>query len=370
MATICKNRIRTGMGANLHIFMNSVKGISDIIRYAELKPDETRVICAGGSSKSRNEAKLPEGFKISSTTDPVKSINFYTATCFEGTDIYDEIGRTYIVCDAHRSNTLLDISTSMIQICGRIRNSQFKYQLTLIYSTTKYDDAATVEEYKEKMKQEVLDAKNNADQINGMTGKFKESLLNNIMNLDAPYISVIDGNVEVDQNMVNLDIVNYKIVHGIYKTHINLNSVLLNNGFKITEDTFDSNNFDSIMSITSINYRDCCEKYNSIKDEQSILSFKEDERLVHLRNICPKACEAVDKLGILEIRRMNYHQSNIHKKLLSTSGIAQDVLIKDELDKRLHKYEPYTIPKIKQILAETYEIAHLKKASRATDLEK
>lgn len=133
----------------------------------------------------------------------------------------------------------MDISTSMIQICGRIRDSKYRNQLTLIYNTSRYEDAASVEEFEREIQKEVEEAKINASQINGMTGKMKQCLIDNIQRLDAPFLSVDGDTIEIDQNRVNLDIVNYKIFNGIYKTRINLNTTLLNNGFKIVEETYD-----------------------------------------------------------------------------------------------------------------------------------
>ncbi len=370
MAALCKNRIQDNIGANYHIFMNSVRGISEIIRYAGLDPKDVRVICAAGQSRAKNEAKLPEGFRIASTTDPVKVINFYTATCFEGTDIYDNIGRTFIVCDPHRPNTLMDISTSMIQICGRIRNSQFNNQLTLIYNNSRYEDAATVEEFERQIQKEVNEAEKNAEQINGMTGKMRKNLIDNIQRLDAPFLSVNGDTLEVDKNRINLDIINFKIVNGIYKTRYNINTALLNNGFKVVEETDEDNNLMEVLALSTIKYSECCELYHSIKEKQSGFVFKEDEQLVRLRNIHPGACEAVDKLGIREVRRMKYHKSNIHKKLLSMSRTAQDIKIHNEISRRFQKHTAYPIPRIKQVLAEIYNTVGLAKSPRATDLER
>ncbi len=76
--------------------------------------------------------KLGRDYLIEDTTTPVKKINFYTATAFEGCDIYDENGRTYVVSDKYKSHTLVDISTLFIQIAGRIRNSRYSGENTYI----------------------------------------------------------------------------------------------------------------------------------------------------------------------------------------------------------------------------------------------
>lgn len=95
-ADMCRNRIIDNTGANYHMFLNSVRGIIEIIQMVSLRPEDCRIICA---DKKDNEKILPTGFKIASTTDPVKTINFYTSTCFEGCDIMDRNSRTFIICD-------------------------------------------------------------------------------------------------------------------------------------------------------------------------------------------------------------------------------------------------------------------------------
>jgi hypothetical protein len=128
------------MFGNLHFFVNSVDFIAEAISKTNLKPDQVRVICSDNTSPGRgrksNQKKLGSEYRIATTTDPVKQINFYTSTCFEGCDIYDKNGRTYIVSDKNKSHTLLDISTLIIQICGRIRDSHYKTEITHIFSFT------------------------------------------------------------------------------------------------------------------------------------------------------------------------------------------------------------------------------------------
>lgn len=203
---MCMNRITFNEGPNYHMFINSVKGIRDIICKAGLTPDNCRVLCA---KTKENERKLPQGFPISSTTDPVKTINFYTSTCFEGCDILDKNGRTFIICDPNRPNTLLDISTSMLQISGRIRNSDHRDELTLIYNTTRYEEAESLELYMKRIEAEIAEAHEDIDWLNnGPDTRLRRQLLLELKQFDAPFIRYKDGEIVIDQNMINLDIIN------------------------------------------------------------------------------------------------------------------------------------------------------------------
>ncbi|WP_233378375.1 hypothetical protein [Maribellus sp. CM-23] len=151
------------MFGNLHFFVNSVEFISDAIQKAGLLPEQVRIICSDnkilGRGRKTNQKKLGDNYKIASSLDEVKPINFYTATCFEGVDLYDENGRTYIVSDKNKSHTLLDISTLVVQICGRIRNSKYKTEVHHIYSETRYKNYISLEEFKAHSEKQIQETK-------------------------------------------------------------------------------------------------------------------------------------------------------------------------------------------------------------------
>lgn len=135
MTGICRNRLKgENIGSNYHIFLNSVEGIYWIIRNAGLTPDNTRVVCSQSSGK-QNTAKL-HGFPISRTADETRMFNLYTSTAFEGCDIYDERGRTFIVSEPYKAHTMPDISTSFLQIAGRVRNSIYGWEVIHLYGAT------------------------------------------------------------------------------------------------------------------------------------------------------------------------------------------------------------------------------------------
>lgn len=282
-AILCKNRIKDRVGANYHLFMNSVKGISDVIEAAGLTPENCRIVCA---NNEENKGKLPLGFGISLPGGKVKEINFYTSTCFEGCDIYDTNGRTFIICDPHRVNTLLDISTSMRQICGRIRKSEYKDDMTIIFNTIRYEDADTFEDYKARLDEEVKKAARNAKGLNEMDEDLRKQIIEKIREFDAPFITIDDdGLISVNHDMVNLDLFTYKNIHEIFGTLDRLDDELEKNDFHIVEKVHADNQFIELMTVERKSYKDVCEEYATIKAQQGIYCFREDERLVRLRNL-------------------------------------------------------------------------------------
>jgi hypothetical protein len=148
---------------NAHIFMNSVTSIGKIISLIKSHKDfELQKIRVIASLSDSNKEKLKRNSKlsvpISSINDEVKKINFYTSTAFEGCDIFDEDGKTYILVDGHQDCTKINISTQLPQIIGRIRNSKTKNKVELIYSPNRYLNNVTKDQFEEELKRIKIEA--------------------------------------------------------------------------------------------------------------------------------------------------------------------------------------------------------------------
>lgn len=84
--------------------------------------------------------KEVEKFKkmpISSINSPVKKVNFYTSTAFMGADVFDKDGQIFVISDDSKPYTMVDVSTSLIQIIGRIRDYQSD-KIIYLYSQNRY----------------------------------------------------------------------------------------------------------------------------------------------------------------------------------------------------------------------------------------
>lgn len=114
-------------------FLNSVTAIKNIIDQTGLTDDNTKVICANTTENTR---KL-DNITISDSSPPNKTFTFCTKTVFCGADFYSEAGLAVVVSCGTIKSTLLDISTDIQQIAGRIRtpSNPFKNIVLHIYST-------------------------------------------------------------------------------------------------------------------------------------------------------------------------------------------------------------------------------------------
>ena len=134
VVNLCHNAVTHNIPCNLHFFVNSVDFIGRVLHHARLSPDKVKIVC--------------------STSGTVRKINFYTSTAFEGCDIYDKQGKIYVVSDGTARHHLLDVSTTIRQIAGRIRDTHYK-EITHIFSTVRYAEGITYPQFKAATEKEL-----------------------------------------------------------------------------------------------------------------------------------------------------------------------------------------------------------------------
>lgn len=201
---------------NLHIFINSMKSISKIVR--DLNIVDYKIVCSDESiSKYKN-------LNCTKTVDEVRKFNFYTSTCFEGVDIYDPKGKTIIVSDSNISTTMMDISTLFVQICGRLRDSVYKDQVVFIVNANshRYCKYNSYEEFELEVNETVRLAKKESERF-----LFNKDL--DLRKIEArkycyeTYSSLYlikddQDNILYDENLKKIDLKNFDIVNNIYNS--------------------------------------------------------------------------------------------------------------------------------------------------------
>lgn len=207
--------IEDNQDKNIHIFLNSISTINKIAE--KLEDDNYRVLCSENSKRrTRNTAKV---------TDPVKKINFYTSCSFEGCDIYDPDGLCVIISDTNISTTVLDISTKVRQICGRLRDSKYKDEVILILNTTTH-------RYAGKNKDEFLKAVAESERLgkikaNTITSFNADQLVAELRTYTPEgysniYLNRYKNTIFYDVNLKYLDIYNFSLINEIYHNTISV----------------------------------------------------------------------------------------------------------------------------------------------------
>lgn len=263
----------------------------------------------------------------------MKRINFYTSTCFEGCDIYDPDGMTYIVSDGRRANTLVDISTLFTQICGRIRNSRYQDRVTHIFSTTRYSQDVS---------------------------------------LNERYIRVEGNRLQVDRNLVNKDIVNFKICRHIYRQYTNLANELCNNGYKIDRRAY-SNITERLEQkpTARVKFKDLFEEYVLLKSEEPTFSLNNnEEQCAIITKQRPLVARAYNELSVDRVRELNYHTGNIERELTKRMTTPTEHKIVKMVSVALPHYKVIPKATAKAELQRVYDTLGIKQRAKATDLQR
>ena len=181
----------------LFIFLNSVTTIKQIIDTLGLEEDEIKICCA---ERQRNRLLLGR-YKIESVCSPNKNINFFTKKCFQGCNLFSNNGLIIVASDAYRTQTLVDISTTMEQISGRLRENDnyknvFRNTMVHIYSTNK--NILTDEEFEQKMKKKEEDAARLLSLQDKANEKELDTLVRKV-NIETDLLSVIDGRLKYNK---------------------------------------------------------------------------------------------------------------------------------------------------------------------------
>ena len=359
------------MPYNLHIFVNSVEFIAKVIDTLKLAPEAVKIVCStSGDSRQENQRKLGNAYPIGQPSDPAKKINFYTSTCFEGCDIFDPDGVTFIVSDGRKAHTLLDISTLFTQICGRIRDSRYKAQIVHVYSTTKYSKAVTLDEFVAATQRTLADAEKFASDINAVDEPSREKLLKKISYINEQYVRIADNRLVVEKNLANMDIVNFKISRHIYATYVNLTDELQRNGYTITRHTF-SEIMEKIENKANarVTFKELFDEYHRLKTTRPFFSLDNHEELcARIALKYPLVKQAYDELGTAKVQALKYHVGNIRRELVKGLSIGDDYKIVKMINDAFQKQTPITKNKAKERLQEIYDTLGLQRKAKATDL--
>ena len=375
------------MFGNLHFFVNSVEFIADALTRSGLTSEQVRIVCSNnsnlGKGKKTNQQKLGNRFSISTTTDEVKLVNFYTSTCFEGCDIYDENGRTYIVSDKFKSHTLLDISTLIIQICGRIRNSRYNTEACHIFSETRYNQFVTLDEFKVHSENQIQDAKIWICDINKMNPRSRNTTIkliekNNKSGLNELYIFKQGDNYYLDENLIKLDIVNFKITHQLYSSRITLADEYRKYGFDVSnavEMIFTDKLIENPKA--RVSFKQVFVEYAKLKKEIPLFFLGNiDDRIRLIEKEKPLVQEAYEILGEDRVKSLGYNISNIKRAIIgnSTNISTDNKILRCLHDIGVQTGTMKTGKEWKETLQSIYEALDIKetfkkfKTAKATDL--
>lgn len=339
---------------NCYLFVNSVEFIKDVVEYCKLTDKTARAIWSINN-------KTKTGLKRSLTTSEPKKINFFTSTCFEGCDLEDEEAHIYIVSDGKKAHTLIDISTSFQQIARRVRNTKYWEVITHIYNKTRYDNNVSYAQYKYYTEVETKKAKSIVTDFPNVSTEIQNVLKEHYKkenNCDT-YLRVSDDKLLFDENMIKIDLYNFKVTKCMYKLRVYLANEYKKNGFELIEETSE------IDHVVKINPKP------NLKETVLEMQKGDSDVILAAYKKYPFLAEAVRTLGYEGIEKCNYQSTNIKRKLIQGSAIGQKSKVIQLLKTQslLNEGSFVSASTLKTILDGIYKSVGITATAKASDIE-
>lgn len=343
---IIKNSVKYNY--NLHFFINSVDSIKSIVKTLNIPQEDVRIIC---SKQDKNESKLV-GYKIENTKDPVKKFNFYTSTCFEGCDLLDENGKIFVLCDGAKAHTLVDISTQLHQIAGRIRNIK-DTSVNLIYKTTRYIDV-TEEEFNRSINENIRIGN---EIVEGVVNEEAMKALD-LNYINSKYITFEDNKLHFEEVFLNADKANFEISK-TYSCKANISAKLVQN-FEVVEvkkEWEEEITKYQEEKVDKLSFREQCLMYANLTECEFSFIPKFNDDVI----------KSVDKLGIDRLEELNFHKGHIKEQLIKLLDISDEQKIFKAIN--LNKFDFYKASDLKAKFQTVYNHLGIKKTAKGSDIK-
>ena len=259
----------------LFIFLNSVTTIKQVIDTLELEEDEVKICCA---KRQRNRLILGR-FKQESAIAPNKRINFFTKKSFQGCNLFSNNGLIIVASDVHRTQTLVDITTTMEQISGRLRENDEYHNIfrnTMVHIDSTNNNVLTQAEFnaemcrKEDAAKRLLSLQEKADE------KELSALIRRV-NIENDILSIEDGRL-VRNELKRMAFIRKQKIREAYKDGINLRAAY-NNSEKFVQAKQEYwDKFDSLLArAVTISYEKLLKDYLEHPSEQYEVEYPEFE---------------------------------------------------------------------------------------------
>lgn len=348
-----------------YFFINSVKAIADIIDNANLKQNEVKIICAD-TSANRNKLGL---FNINKALDPNKQFTFITSSAFIGCDFYSESGVTFIISNCSSNTTLLDISTDIFQIAGRIRtvSNPFKNTIFHIYNnSTAETNRAEFDNYIEVKKKQTNALIRDWKKFELDTKEWVKYKINNISESDFAYYNELEDKLEFNDFKLKSEMFRYNIINELYKNGISIREAYIKAGF----DTSTAQQYERFTDkfITKAtkrkSFNELCIEYIELAAQKD---YSSEFRMMAIAEEYPLISQAYRELGAEKIISLGYNQTKIKNELFTNSFQAKNAIYY-EFRKVIKSGDKILNAELKEITQKIYNKLGIKKSAKATDI--
>lgn len=324
-------------------FVNSVSAIGRIIKSAKLDPNEVKIIC---SKNEVNRYKL-KGLPFGDATGTNKTFTFCTKSAFYGVDFHSDAGLVIIVSDGYAKSSLLDISTDITQIAGRIRTKENPFKHVILHIYNKDMMCQSKEEFDEWYKTRLKYANTTIKAFYSLPPELRDSITERIR-IDDPeefaYYNYVENKVELDNLKVAHAKYQFEAVDSVYKNGLSLRDAYLRAGYNVDDSEYWEQ---QIKNMVFAGMGDSFETYyKKYSDERRNVSIGKSDLAKDIEFQNELIPLAYNLLGDDEVAKLKYNvfkiRDRVHYKLPKT----QDALIR-ELKATFQEGNKYTLKEVK-----------------------
>lgn len=348
-------------------FINSVSAIKGIIKAAGLSPDEVKIICA---KNEVNKMKLG-GLAIDDANGANKTFTFCTKTVFYGADFYSRAGLIVVASEGYAKSSLLDISTDMIQIAGRIRTREnpFKNIILHIYNTGIMCESKI--EHKEIMTERLNRAEKTIAAYNALDDDLKSVITARIKVEDPEefaYYNSEEQVVEVDKMKIAHAEYKFKMIDDVYSNGISLREAYLKNGYNVEEATSWEQNIrkNVFFGMGGSKFEVLYKMYSEERKKSSIIKTELAKDIEMQNNIMALA---YDLLGDETIENLGYNEIKVRNRIHFELPETQTAL-KEELKMTFKIGKRYSLKESKRLLELCFQKLRIELTAKASLLSK
>lgn len=344
-----------------YFFVNSVTAIKDICDNAGLLPSEVKVVCADNAYNK----EILDGYQISTPEAPNKPYTFVTSLAFLGCDFYSKSGVIFIITSTGKKTTLLDISTDIAQIAGRIRNEDnpFKGTIYHIYNTRVAD--LSPEEFESALNQDIQESHDIINNLNSLTHDQKMAFLKRLKIDDEVslfYYNSSTCNYMFDDLKVKNLKFRYKVSHLVYSDGISIRKAYMQSGMNVeSNQNYEELNDEFLSKAARLSWHELLKGYCEARlaDDQDMIayygSFEREFEVIY------------NTLGADKLKALKYEKKNIQEELYSKSNDIKGVIL-NALTKNYKSGDFIPSAELKAFFADQYTKFKVKKSAKASDI--
>ncbi|WP_165042605.1 DEAD/DEAH box helicase family protein [Dysgonomonas sp. ZJ709] len=354
-------------------YVNSVSAINTIIKKVGLTNDDVNIICADNAKNRTTLGDIKIG-SIPKEGESNKPFTFCTKTAFCGVDFFSKAGLTVVVSDGKHTSTMLDVSTDIRQIAGRIRNEDnlFKHAILHVYNTGYILD---IYEFERKLSDKIADAERDIKSFECLKKEekgYERSIIEKVDNDSTESFVIYD---ELNKKMYLNDLKikynqwKFETIHAVYANGLTMSEAYAKDGFNIEEAIKWEQKLRDFMDVVNKTppFKSLYEEYCVVMENKPEGFAAIPQRAKDIESINPLVAHAYQFLTIGKVKALRYNVTDIKNEVRNNMPETKEA-IKSILKDVFREGSVYTNAEAKAIIKDCYKKLRINAKAKTTDL--